>query len=297
MTWDLMAASSREGVAATAVGAWAVLVRAVRSGAPGNRLDDARLAVASVLAPSQVRAQVRGQLPADRPVAAMRFAEQMTADVSMITEDQRLAALAELGTSALPFVQAVWVCDLGTRARHAFGELFGDEFLDDAMSEGELGVEEPAWPAQEQFLREVAKLTALDPVTSELVRLRGARAHGCRLCQSLRSRAAVQAAGGGELFDARNEEPDDLTERHAAAVALVDAFIWQPLAWPADLAARLRHQFSPAEAIELILDLMRNSANKIAVALAADAPHVSDGVEYYDIDFSSGELLYGLSPA
>lgn len=234
---------------------------------------------------------------AERSLAAGRFAEQMTADVSMLTEDQRLAALAELGASALPFVQAVWVCDIGTRARGAFSELFGDPLLDDAMSEGPSGAEESAWPAQEQFLREVAKLTALDPVTSELVRLRGARAHGCRLCQSLRSRTAVRAAGGAELFDAHDEEPDDLTERHTAAVALVDAFIWQPIAWPADLAARLRRQFSPTEAIELILDLMRNSANKIGVALAADAPHVSEGVEYYDIDFSSGELIYGVSPA
>ncbi len=288
MNWDLSAESVPEGVASNAVGAWAALVRAVRSGAADNRLQDARFAVASVLVPSQVRA--------DRTLAAVRFAEQMIADVSTLTEDQRLSALAELGPAALPFVQAVWVCDVGTRARGAFVELFGDGLLDDAMSEGPYGVES-AWPAQEHFLREVAKLTALDPVTSELVRLRGARAHGCRLCQSLRSRTAVQAAGGAELFDAQEDEQADLTERHAVAAALVDAFIWQPMSWPADLAPKLRGLFSPAEAIELILDLMRNSANKIAVALAADAPHVSEGVEYYDIDFSSGELLYGLSPS
>ena len=39
---------------------------------------------------------------------------------------------------------------------------------------------------------------------------------------------------------------------------------------------------------------MRNAANKIAVALQADAPHVSDGVEIYDID-ERGEAVYGLS--
>jgi hypothetical protein len=104
--------------------------------------------VASVLAPSQVRA--------DRTLAAVPFAEQMTADVSTLTEDQRVAALAELGPSVFPFVQAVWVCDVGMRARGAFVELFGDAFLDDAMSEGPYG-DETAWSAQEQFLREVAK--------------------------------------------------------------------------------------------------------------------------------------------
>jgi hypothetical protein len=107
----------------------------------------------------------------------------------------------------------------------------------------------------------------------------------------------VRVAGGSELFDAPDgSRAPDLTERHRAALDLVDAFIWQPLAWPGSLADRLRASFSPGEAIELVLDLMRNSANKIAVALAADAPHVSEGVEYYDIDLASGELLYGLSP-
>jgi hypothetical protein len=256
----------------------------VRSAAPGNRLDDARLAVTSVLVPSQLNGPRTGD--------AVHFAEQMTADVSILTEDQRAAALAELGPSTLPFVQAVWVCDVATRARTSFRELFGDPVLDDAMSDGSTSGE-PAWPAQEQFLREVAKLTSLDPITSELVRLRGARAHACRLCQSLRSRTAVRTAGGPELFDA----PDrDLTARHQAALKFVDAFIWQPMAWPHNLADELRDSFSPPEAIELVLDVVRNSANKIAVALAADAPHVSEGVEYYDIDLASGDLIYGLSP-
>jgi hypothetical protein len=210
-------------------------------------------------------------------------------------EDQRAAALAELGPSALPFVHAVWVCDIGTRARMAFTALFGDPLLDDAMSEG-VSDGDSAWSAQEQFLREVAKLSTLDPVTSELVRLRGARAHACQLCQSLRSRTAVRAAGGAEMFDPIGDDRPDLTGRHRAALDLVDAFIWQPTAWPDQLADRLQESFSPAEGAELVLDLMRNSANKIAVAFGADAPHVSEGVEYYDIDPASGELLYGLSP-
>jgi hypothetical protein len=221
----------------------------------------------------------------------VHFAEQITADVSILTEDQRAAALADLGPSTLPFVQAVWVCDVGTRARHAFGQLFGDPVLDDAMADG-CTSGGSAWQAQEQFLREVAKLTFLDPVISELVRLRGARAHACRLCQSLRNKTAMRLAGESELFDA----PDpDLTARQRAALNFVDAFIWQPMAWPDNMADELRGGFSPAEAIELVLDVVRNSANKIAVALVADAPHVSEGVEYYDIDLASGDLLYGLS--
>lgn len=286
--WAAAATDVAEGPPAAAVAAWADLVRAVRSAAPGNRLDEARSAVVSVLTPAQATS-----VPAR---GAVQFAEQMTADVSTLTEDQRAAGLADLGAAALPFVQAVWVCDIGTRARSAMGQLLGDDLFEDGMTDDAVGGGS-AWAAQEQFLREVAKLTALDPVTSELVRLRGARAHACRLCQSLRSRSAVRAAGGSELFDSPvSDDHRDMTTRHAAASDLVDAFIWQPMAWPHGLADRLRALFSPLEAVEMVLDVMRNSANKIAVALAADAPHVSEGVEYYDIDPATGELLYGLAP-
>jgi alkylhydroperoxidase family enzyme len=144
----------------------------------------------------------------------------------------------------------------------------------------------------------VAKLDGLDAVTSELVRLRGARAHGCRLCQSLRNRTALEAADHPGLFEAIDNDADGhLTEAQQAAVALVDAMIWQPMAWPGGLAERLRRSFAPDQALELVLDVVRNAANKIAVAFGADEPHVADGVEYYDIDPGSGDLVYGLPPA
>lgn len=289
MAWEPTASAVRDGPASAALAAWDAVVRAVRSAAPKNRLDDARLAVTSVLLPAG-----SGVIPG---VASVRFAEQMTADVSTLGEAERSAALAELGPSALEFVQAVWACDVGTRARAAFTELFGVPILDDPMSNGPIS-EMPAWPAQELFLREVAKLSSLDPVTSELVRLRGARAHNCRLRRSLRSKTAVLAAGGQQMFDeAMGEQEGDLSPRHGTAVRVVDAFVWQPMDWPSDLVISVRELFSADEIVELVLDVMRNAANKIAVALAADAPHVADGVEYYDIDQSSGELQYGLSLA
>ena len=76
-------------------------------------------------------------------------------------------------------------------------------------------------------MRIVALDTALDPVTTELVRLRGARAHDCRICQSRLSLRAVESAGDDALFAA---DADDaaLTERQRAALALADAVIWQP---------------------------------------------------------------------
>ncbi len=50
------------------------------------------------------------------------------------------------------------------------------------------------------FLPAVARMRALDPVTSELVRLRGAAQHNCRLCKSLRESTALDAGGSETLY-------------------------------------------------------------------------------------------------
>ena len=57
--------------------------------------------------------------------------------------------------------------------------------------------------------------------------------------------------------------------------------------------SRVEH-FSEAQQVELVLDITRNAINKVAVALAADAPHVEHGIEIYDVD-DTGNLVYGLS--
>src|SRR6185436_10441652 len=95
------------------------------------------------------------------------------------------------------------------------------------------------WATLEEFMRVVALDTALDPVTTELVRLRGARAHDCRICQSRLSLKAVESAGDDALFDADTADAD-LTERQRAALALADAVIWQPSAIDDSLVARVR---------------------------------------------------------
>ena len=51
-------------------------------------------------------------------------------------------------------------------------------------------------------MRQVARLDTLDPVLTELVRLRGARQHECRLCGSRRSVAAI-GAGAEEATSGR----------------------------------------------------------------------------------------------
>jgi alkylhydroperoxidase family enzyme len=137
---------------------------------------------------------------------------------------------------------------------------------------------------------------ALDPLTSELVRLRGARSHRCRVCQSRRSaRAAAEGADESVYDQIDHFESSALAERHKAALRLVDAMLWQPLAYPPELTAELSSRFSPDEIVEIVLDVARNAANKIAVAFAADTPKVSEGVELYDID-ERGDVIFGLTP-
>jgi len=141
----------------------------------------------------------------------------------------------------------------------------------------------------------VPALDTLDPVTSELIRLRGARQHDCRLCQSLRSRSALRAGATDATFDAVDHHAhSDLSPLQQAALAFTDAMIWTPGHLDPPVVDRLRAEADAAQQVEVVLDLTRNALNKVAVALGADAAHVEDGVEIYDVG-PDGELQYGLN--
>jgi alkylhydroperoxidase family enzyme len=144
-----------------------------------------------------------------------------------------------------------------------------------------------------QFAPMVGALRALDPVTTEVVRLRGAVQHNCRLCKSLREGAALDAGGTESMYSdiEHYEESTLLDERHKAALRYVDALIWTPSKIDADVAAGVQAHFSDAESLELTLDVMRNAANKIAVALGGDAPRVSEGTERYLLG-ADGQPVY-----
>ena len=68
------------------------------------------------------------------------------------------------------------------------------------------------WGALDLFTRTVPQLDAVDPVTTELVRLRGARQHQCRICSSLRSRPALVAGADEDTFSSVDDfEHSDLS--------------------------------------------------------------------------------------
>jgi hypothetical protein len=266
--------------APAAFAAWDELIDAVASTTPTDLTERARAIARASLDPG---------VPAVPRTDAVAFAEQMVVDVASMTSDVRAAGLAELGANAPAFVLAVWTEDMMIRAGAAWREMFGEQWCPTSTS-----AETEPWVAHEKFLLEVAKLPALDPVTSELVRLRGARAHDCRLCQSRRSVSAIDLAGRSDLFD--DTDPRGISDAQALALQVVDAFVWQPIQWPPGLGGQVVDALGAAAATELVLDLVRNSANKIAVAFDADDAQVETGVEYYDIDVSTGELRYDVSP-
>jgi alkylhydroperoxidase family enzyme len=225
-------------------------------------------------------------------VGIRRLVEQFVVDVASVPKPMRSAAFGELGDDAFPFAQVCYVTDMDARLSAARRQLFESEpESSSALPPTDL------WSALEEFMRTVARLDALDPLTTEIVRLRGARTHQCRLCQSIRSvRAANDGADEAVYNQIDHYETSALPARYKVALRLVDAFLWQPLAYPPDLAEQVAGAFSRAETDEILFDIVRNAANKIAVLIGADAPHVTEGLEFYEID-GSGDLVYGVTPA
>jgi hypothetical protein len=148
------------------------------------------------------------------------------------------------------------------------------------------------WTALFELMVVIARQRNLDPVTTELVRLRGARRHNCRMCQSRRTISAIEAGASEEMFrQIDHYETSELSERHKVALRLTDALVGRPDEISDALAAQVRHWFSPAEVAELMADVLRNSCQKVGVTFAHDEALVSEGVEYYDVG-ADGEIVY-----
>ena len=231
-------------------------------------------------------------VPTEDDAAVRGFAAQACADVASVTHGQRAAFLAAAGDRAGTLAAALWVAEFVPRLRAALDALFVPGPWPGPVAGP---VEGGVWVALDGLIRAVPALDALDPVTSELIRLRGARQHACRLCRSLRSRSAIRAgATDGDFAAVDHYRDSDLSPLAQAALGLTDAMVWTPGRIGEPVVAELRREASPAQQVEVVLDVTRNALNKIAVALGADAAHVDDGIEIYDVE-PDGSLVYGLA--
>ena len=145
----------------------------------------------------------------------------------------------------------------------------------------------------------VVRSSLLDPVLTELVRLRCARQHDCRICQTLRlADAAVMGTDAEMTAKIDHYESSDLEERSKVALRIVDAFIWRPTDLSDVLVAQAREVFTDAELAELLVDITKWSTQKIHVALGTDGIDRlevnSDGVVYFG--FGEDGRVAGFSP-
>ena len=225
---------------------------------------------------------------------ALRFAEQFSCDVAGIDDALRGEVIAALGAGVGTYVQGLYVVDFLPRVRAALDGFFGTSSW---PAPGAATFDGGLWAAMDVLIRSVPQLTALDPVTSELVRLRGARQHQCRICQSIRSRPALLAGADDDVFAAVDAyESSNLPPSQRAALAFTDGMIWTPGRIEVATYESVSAHFTPEARVELILDVTRNALNKVAVAMKADDPHVTEGYEIYDIE-PNGDLVYGLTLA
>ena len=270
------------------------------------------------LPPLAVETEVDGPR-SEAEEAAVDFAQQFSMDVTGISDDQRRRLLGTLGDAAFGTVVLTYIADFVPRVFAGLEALDLGEAVSaasggnvdrasasnvDRASAGNVDrasagncdwdhTTDPADAVFNGFLRAVARLAALDPVTAEIVRLRGAGQHHCRLCNSLREVTALEAGGSDDIYGdiPSYETSNRLSDTQKAALRYVDALIWSPAAISPEVSAGMRAHFSRDEAVEVTLDVMRNASNKIAVAMAADAPRVEHGTERYRI-LADGNTRY-----
>jgi alkylhydroperoxidase family enzyme len=271
---------------------------ALSPGSPGDgRIAGlVRRVCAQAVSLSPLPAEVEVAEPeSENEAVVTEFAEQFSVDVSTITGEQRSRLWKQLGDKTFGVVVQMYIADFVPRVRAGLEALeVGGQYL--RWTQGPISWDHATDPSDlvfNDFLPAVARMRALDPVTSELVRLRGAAQHNCRLCKSLREGTALDAGGSETLYNdiERYETSKLLDERAKAALRYTDALIWTPAHLVADVAAEVRARFSEAEAVELTFDIMRNASNKVAVSLGADAARVEDGTERYLIG-ADGQIVY-----
>jgi hypothetical protein len=85
----------------------------------------------------------------------------------------------------------------------------------------------------------------------------------------------------------------DLPERQKAALRLADAYVAAPRPAPAGLE---RH-FTPEQVVELVLDVLGWSKQKILVALDRHAPVDPDGLTFLRFDDEGRSVIGGAVPS
>ena len=130
-------------------------------------------------------------------------------------------------------------------------------------------------PIYDEFAATVVRCNSVDPFITELVRLRCAHYHDCRLCGSVRLVDAVNAGLDERIVGMIDDyEASDFDPSWKAALRLADAVIVDPGSVDDELRADVRAHFTEEQISELLFDVMKWSYQKALVALRLETPLV-----------------------
>lgn len=224
----------------------------------------------------------------------LAFAEQFVIDVTRLTKADLTDLALYFSTKELhDFVVALYVTECTQRLEVMGPVLLGGSADGSAMvplmnvhpNEAPGSIE----PALDRYQEAVVRGTALDPVTAEMVRLRCARTHNCRICRTLRL-VNAREAGVDDAMTAKIDfyEESDLDERVKLALRITDAFITRPDTLTEPTVRQAVAAFTPEALAELCLDITKWSTQKIHVALGTDGadilPKNDQGMSFFTFD-------------
>ena len=240
----------------------------------------------------------------DQERALLGFAEQFVLDVSQFTPEGRKALAGAIGAQDIfDVVTAIYVVEYTQRLESVVTALTRAAGPGEVSAREELAMDAAgAEPGVRQLLADysaaVMRLRDIDPVTTELVRLRCARTHNCRICQTLRASDARSAGADDEMTNKVDfYEASDLDERTKTALRITDAFILNPGDLTEATIESARRLFTEAELIELCLDISKWATQKIKVSLGADGadrlPRNEAGMSFFTFGLDGLPASFG----
>jgi alkylhydroperoxidase family enzyme len=267
---------------------------------PYTDTDLLELCREQLLATQQRRAWQPPASVGDRERRVLALADQFAVAVDGVSDAQLGVLAAELGSARVDALcNALYLLDMGLRLEQVAPVVLADAPAAPAAVEvGPGGVADEEGTAViadviADFAAAAVRADGIDALTGELVRLRCAQVHHCRLCGSLRQRNALEDGFEEPMTErlARYEQ-GGFSAAAVAALHLVDALIMAPGDAGPDLKTELDRHYTGPQIAELCFDVVKWSQQKALVAMHSDAPPW-EGIHVLDFDELGHPLFKG----
>jgi AhpD family alkylhydroperoxidase len=146
--------------------------------------------------------------------------------------------------------------------------------------------------AIDDFYCATTLLGGVDPILDELVRLRCARQHDCRMCKAGRRASALAAGLTEATLDALDRyELSSLPPRAKVALRLADALVVGGGRLSPLLRRQLLAEFNLRDIVVIALEIVKYSVQKSYVALGLEGVASEADVDVFDFDASGRPIL------